>query len=41
MVIYNTINIELVLNSPKPKHYFETIVALQFVLYVWYLYSNL
>lgn len=25
MVIYNIMNIELVLNNPKPKHNFETI----------------
>lgn len=34
MVVNNIMNIELVLNNPKPKHNFETIVALQFVLYV-------
>ncbi len=39
MVIYNIMNIELVLNNPKPKHNFETIVALQFVLYVVFVFN--
>ncbi len=39
MVIGKIMNIELVLNNPKPKHNFETIVALQFVLYVVFVFN--
>ncbi len=40
MVIYKITNIELVLNNPKPKHIIlKTIVALQFVLYVVFVFN--